>query len=110
MPDYHNYKKGIEEPNKKTMEWLSQCPLKDNLIVKENTGIDKLEKLPSGEFKITDNEGNSHLARFVILCTGVMDVQPLIAGEISSILPYANFQIVDYCIRCDGTPRLRERS
>ena len=102
MPDYNHYKKGIQGPNQRTIKWLSQCPLKDNLILKENTGIDKLEKLPGGEFKLTDNEGNVYLASYVILCTGVMDVQPLIGGTIRPILPFANIQIVDYCIRCDG--------
>ena len=31
-----------------------------------------------------------------------MDVQPLIGGEIAPIFPYANAQIADYCLRCDG--------
>ena len=41
-------------------------------------------------------------ARFVILATGVMDVQPLIGGSIQPILPYSNVQLADYCLRCDG--------
>ena len=102
MPDYHHYKKGIEQPNRNTIQWLKQCPLKDNLVIKENRGIDKLEKLPGGEFKLTDDEGTVYKTRYVILCTGIMDIQPLINGEIRPILPYANVQIVDYCIRCDG--------
>jgi thioredoxin reductase (NADPH) len=31
-----------------------------------------------------------------------MDVQPKILGSIAPVLPYANMQIVDYCLRCDG--------
>ncbi|MCY4523220.1 MAG: NAD(P)/FAD-dependent oxidoreductase [Halobacteriovoraceae bacterium] len=102
MPDYHHYKKGIQGPNKKTVTWLSQCPLKDNLIHKPNMGIDKLEKLPDGIFQLADSEGDIHFVRYVILCTGVMDVQPVIGGTIDPILPYANVQLADYCLRCDG--------
>jgi len=32
----------------------------------------------------------------------VMDVQPVIKGSIKPILPYANVQLADYCLRCDG--------
>ena len=39
---------------------------------------------------------------FVILCTGVMDVQPLFGGSIEPIFPFANAQLIDYCLRCDG--------
>jgi thioredoxin reductase (NADPH) len=41
-------------------------------------------------------------ARFVVLCTGTMDVQPVINGSIQPILPFANKGDALYCIRCDG--------
>ncbi|MBI4368346.1 MAG: NAD(P)/FAD-dependent oxidoreductase [Candidatus Omnitrophica bacterium] len=41
-------------------------------------------------------------ARFVVLCTGTMDVQPEINGSIEPIFPFANRGDVLYCIRCDG--------
>ena len=31
-----------------------------------------------------------------------MDVQPTIQGSIEPIYPYANIQLADYCLRCDG--------
>lgn len=31
-----------------------------------------------------------------------MDVQPIINGSIDPIFPYANIQLADYCMRCDG--------
>jgi thioredoxin reductase (NADPH) len=43
-----------------------------------------------------------HLAKFVILCTGVMDVQPVIKGSIETVFDYANAQTIDYCLICDG--------
>ena len=62
----------------------------------------KVEKLDDGTFKITDTEDQSYTAKFVLLCTGIMDTQPEIQGSIKPILPYANKGDVDYCIRCDG--------
>jgi len=102
IPDYAHYKKGIVEPNKHTIEWIHQSPFKDNLTLMKNLGIDSIEKLPTGLFKLIDNKGNEHLAKYLIVCTGVMDVQPTINGSIDAILPYANIQLVDYCLRCDG--------
>lgn len=44
----------------------------------------------------------SFKAKYVVLCTGTMDVQPEIQGSIKPILPFANQGHVEYCIRCDG--------
>lgn len=52
-------------------------------------------------FEITAGE-ETVKSRFVVLCTGTMDVQPHIGGSIQPILPYANLGDVLYCIRCDG--------
>src|SRR5690606_28155417 len=48
--------------------------------------------------------------RYVIIATGVMDVQPVINGDIEDIFPYANAQTVDYCLRCDGHHVLGKRT
>ena len=102
MPAHFNYKKGIEEPNKETLDWIQQSAFKDKLIWMKNRGITKLEKRDDGIFSLTDNKGETYLAEYVILCTGVMDVQPGINGSIDPIFPYANVQLADYCLRCDG--------
>ena len=65
-------------------------------------GVVDLVKDKDGIFLITDSKGDHYKARFVVLCTGVMDVQPVIRGSIDPILPYANVQLADYCLRCDG--------
>jgi thioredoxin reductase (NADPH) len=102
MPGFFDYKKGIMEPHKKTLEWIGQSDFKEKLIVKERLGIENIERMDNGHFSLTDNKGEKYCAQYVVLATGIMDVQPLINGSISPILPYANVQLADYCIRCDG--------
>jgi thioredoxin reductase (NADPH) len=60
--------------------------------VNEEAGTD-LSPSPTGE---------RYRARFVVLCTGTADVQPVIGGSIEPIFPYANRGDVLYCVRCDG--------
>jgi len=102
VPAHLDYKKGIVEPNNKHLEWLSEGDFKDKLTWKKNLGVHSLSKRNDGVFEITDTKEGMYLAKNVILCTGVMDVQPVIDGSIQPVLPYANLQTVDYCIRCDG--------
>jgi thioredoxin reductase (NADPH) len=101
MPGHLNYKKGIVEPNQESLEWLAQSDFKEKFIWKKNLGIDSISR--KGEhYELKDTAGEKYFAKYVVLCTGVMDVQPKIDGEISEILPYANVQLADYCLRCDG--------
>lgn len=102
MPGHLEYKKGIEEPNKESLDWLAAGPFKEKLIWKKNTGIVSISKNEDGVFTLVDNKNETYQARYVILCTGVMDVQPTINGTIETIYPYANVQLADYCLRCDG--------
>lgn len=102
VPGHSHYKKGIEDPNKETLKWITESELKDNLHWIKNRGVSNIKKLPNGEFELTDNKDVIYHAKYVILCTGVMDVQPEIKGEIKAIFPYANTQVADYCLRCDG--------
>jgi thioredoxin reductase (NADPH) len=41
-------------------------------------------------------------ARTVVLATGLVDRQPEIGGTITKILPFANTNLIHYCILCDG--------
>jgi thioredoxin reductase (NADPH) len=102
MPGHLQYKKGIDEPNKESLDWLTTGPFKEKFIWKKNLGITNIEKDAEGIFTLTDNKNETYKARYVILCTGVMDVQPIIQGSIETIYPYANIQLADYCMRCDG--------
>ena len=102
MPGHLDYKRGIEDPNLESLKWLAQGEFKDKFHWLKNRGVANIEKREQGGFTLTDSKGEKYKAKFIILATGVMDVQPEISGSIQPILPYANVQIVDYCIRCDG--------
>jgi thioredoxin reductase (NADPH) len=102
MPAHFGYSRGIEEPNAETLQWVSESDFAQCLTWLKNTGVTSLARNPDGIFRITDSKGVTHEAHHVILCTGVMDVQPLINGSIEPIFPFANNQLVDYCLRCDG--------
>ena len=102
MPGYHQYKKGIDDPNRDTLAWIAESDFKDNLTLLKNTSVSKVSKKSDFLFEIEDNKGVIHQAKQVILATGVMDIQPKIEGVIDTIFPYANAQTADYCIRCDG--------
>lgn len=99
MPGHLEYKKGIVEPNNETLKQLEEL---ENFELMKNIGIAKIKKNDDGTFTLTDTKDNEHQAKHVVLATGLMDVQPEIAGSIQPVLPYANIQLIDYCLRCDG--------
>jgi len=101
MPGHLSYKKGIEEPNRENLEWLSQSDFSSKFHWMKNRGVSEVTK-ESEFFLLKDNKGDEYKARFVIIATGVMDTQPLINNKIKDIFPFANAQSVDYCLRCDG--------
>lgn len=101
MPAHFNYKRGIEEPNAETLKWIAESPFKNNLHIQKNLGVTSVKK--QGDiFEITDSKNRVHFAEYIILCTGVMDVQPEIQGSIETVFDYANAQTIDYCLICDG--------
>lgn len=101
IPGYEHYKKGIVNPNKDTLKWIKESKFADNLEVIRSS-VTSVTKLDDGGFKVVDEKGVEKEAFSVVLATGVMDVQPHIQGSIEPVLPYANVQLIDYCIRCDG--------
>jgi thioredoxin reductase (NADPH) len=102
MPAHLSFKKGIEEPNKISLDWLAQGPFANKFHWQKNRGIKKISKATDEIFTLVDDKDFVYKARYVILCTGVMDVQPEINGSIEPIFQYANIQLIDYCLRCDG--------
>jgi thioredoxin reductase (NADPH) len=102
MPAHFQYKRGIEDPNLEAIKWILESSFKDNFYLQKNTGVVSIKKNEHDIFEIVDSHNKKFLAQFVILCTGVMDVQPLIQGSIEPIFDYANAQSIDYCLICDG--------
>lgn len=101
MPAHLQYTKGITQPNDETLKWISESQFAENLRHEKNTGIVKIQK-HDGIFQLTDSKGTEWKAQYVVLATGVMDVQPTIKGSIGPVFDYANAQTIDYCIICDG--------
>ena len=102
IPAHFQYKRGIEEPNAETLKWISESVFKNNLHTQKNVGVASVKKDEHGNFEITDSKGQIFFSKFIILCTGVMDVQPEIKGTIETVFDYANAQTIDYCLICDG--------
>lgn len=102
MPAHFQYKRGIEEPNAETIKWIQNSAFKERLHLQKNLGVASISKTAEDLFELTDSKGGKYLAQYVILCTGVMDVQPLIKGSIETVFDYANAQTIDYCLICDG--------
>lgn len=102
MPAHFDYERGIEEPNDEVLQWIGNSKFAENLTQFKNTSVEEVKRRDDGVFELLDSKGQQHLASYVVLCTGVMDVQPLVLGKMAPILPFANFQTVDYCLRCDG--------
>lgn len=103
IPGFMSYKKGVLDPNQETLEFINSSAFKQNLTFLKNKSVSDLRK-EDDLFSLTldGDSSQTYKARFVILATGVMDVQPEIDGSIKTIFPYANVQTVDYCVRCDG--------
>ncbi len=109
MPAHLGYKRGIVEPNLETIKWIQESAFKNNLQMIKNTGVVSVKK-ENDIFSITDSKNIGHYAQFIILCTGVMDVQPEIKGTIETVFDYANAQTIDYCLICDGHHVLDKRT
>lgn len=102
MPAHLEYKRGIEDPNLETIKWIQESAFKNKFYLQKNTGVTNITKRSDGLFEVTSSKGELFCAHYVILCTGVMDVQPIINGSIEPIFDYANAQTADYCLICDG--------
>lgn len=102
MPAHLDYKKGIENPNKESLDWLEKSEFSNKFHWKKNSGIIKIQKNNEEFFELTNENNEIFFAKYVLICTGVMDIQPKINGIISPVFNYANVQLIDYCLRCDG--------
>jgi thioredoxin reductase (NADPH) len=109
IPAHFHFKRGILEPNQDTLRWIEESPYKSNLQLIKNVGVTSIKK--NGDvFHITTSHQEVYFARFIILCTGMMDVQPEIDGKIDTIFDYANAQTIDYCLICDGHHVLNKKT
>lgn len=110
IPGFSHYQRGIEDPNRQTIQWLVNSQYKSKLHYKKNVGVVRLSKNDDNIFEIEDSNGEIYKTKYVILCTGVMDVQPEINGGIEEVFDYANAQTINYCLICDGHQTLKKRT
>lgn len=109
MPAHLSYNKGIEGPNRQSLDWLTEGAFSSKFHWQKKRGVVKIEKNADGLFSLWNDLLEHYQARYVILCTGVMDIQPLINGAIAPVFQYANLQLIDYCLRCDGHHVLQKK-
>jgi len=103
MPLMADKKRAISESAQETLKWIKENNYFSTLLTEINDEVKKISKDQiTGVFTLEDSKKNTYKSRFVLLATGIMDVQPEIQGSIRPILPYANKGQIDYCVRCDG--------
>jgi thioredoxin reductase (NADPH) len=106
VPGLLGVERAITDSNKVMLDWLQAHPLgKKNLHVRPQESIKSIRKIivdHKNVFELTNNKDEIFLCTYAVLCTGMMDVQPVIGGSIRPILPFANKQLALYCLRCDG--------
>ncbi len=100
VPGFSVYKKAIVDPNKITLDEIQESEFKNNIEIINET-VSDIKVREDGSFTIESDSRNESVS-YVVLATGVMDVQPEINGSIRPIFPYANVQLANYCLRCDG--------
>ena len=100
IPGMHDTKRPILGTVKSTLDWIDQQVSLQGVGTVIRDVVTTIEQ-HGDRFVLHYNGGSLH-ARYVILATGIMDVQPEIGGSIDPIFPYANRGEAIYCVRCDG--------
>ncbi|PIQ24227.1 NAD(P)/FAD-dependent oxidoreductase [bacterium (Candidatus Blackallbacteria) CG17_big_fil_post_rev_8_21_14_2_50_48_46] len=104
IPGMHGMKNPITTTARGTLKWIESQPQLAACGTVINGMVTRIVPQDSVFCLHYELKGIEHtlLARYVVLATGVMDIQPEIGGSILPILPFANQGHVLYCIRCDG--------
>lgn len=103
IPGMHFLKKPITSTTESTLKWIEEHHKLNNGKVFKFS-VKKIENHETHFRLFYDEKGVEQVihAKYVIIATGVMDVQPEINGSIKPIFPFANRGDVLYCVRCDG--------
>ena len=100
IPGMHDTKRPILGTVKSTLDWIDQQASLQGIGAVIKDVVTTIEQ--HGDRFVLHYNGGKLYARYVILATGIMDVQPEIGGSIDPIFPYANRGEAIYCVRCDG--------
>lgn len=103
MPMAADINRPITSSTVGTFEWIrNESGFADKFIDVQESVISLEKDKETGFFKLKTGTEKEFTAKYVLLATGIMDIQPEIDGSILPVLPYANKGHVDYCVRCDG--------
>ncbi|MFM7458246.1 MAG: NAD(P)/FAD-dependent oxidoreductase [bacterium] len=102
MPLIFDKKMAVIDSVKETFAWIEGHEYFSKKLTSVNDEVKTVTRAEDGTFTLEDSSANKYQAKYVLLATGIMDIQPEIQGSIQPILPYANKGDIDYCIRCDG--------
>ncbi len=105
VPGLHGLGKPIVSSAKGSFDWVDAQETLAGFGERIKAKVERIEKVDDGfVLHWTERKAGAQelRARYVILATGIMDVQPEIAGSIQPILPFANAGQALYCVRCDG--------
>jgi thioredoxin reductase (NADPH) len=101
IPGMHDSKRPILGTVKSTLAWIDGQETLKGIGTAVKDVVTSIQR--DGDRFILNHGADGALhARYVILATGIMDVQPEIGGSIEPIFPYANRGEAIYCVRCDG--------
>lgn len=105
IPGLHGDKRPITGSAASTRAWVEAHEHLSRRSTVVQAQVARIAREPGGGFRLTataKGRTSEHLARYVIVATGVADVQPVIGGSIEPVFPYANRGDLIYCVRCDG--------
>ncbi|MDA1021383.1 MAG: NAD(P)/FAD-dependent oxidoreductase [Cyanobacteria bacterium] len=106
------YSSGIPRPigsaTTSSLQWIQEESEFASKLTVVADAVSKLTKNQDGIFELETAKGESYQAKYVLLATGIMDMQPEIDGSIQPVLPFANKGHIDYCLRCDGHKSLNK--
>ena len=109
VPMYHNIPTNVEgmtgrdvinQLRKSIAQHMDYASIDDSVTIETITRDSDLFVL-KGTHQPTKGE-RTYISRVVVLATGVVDKQPIIGGELKTVFPYANSQLLCYCVLCDG--------
>lgn len=100
IPGFFDKKRPISATSREVIGFIEKNDDLKKFLTLEKKIVTSITE--DGEGFLLKSGDESFFARYVVLCTGTMDVQPLINDSIEPIFPYANRGDVLYCIRCDG--------
>ncbi len=100
IPGMFDLKNPISHTEKEVLNFIASRNELSDKVKTVKQSVTKIQKIEAG-FSL-EAAGTTYQARYVVLCTGTMDVQPHIQGSIEPVFPYANRGDILYCIRCDG--------